>query len=359
MVRAAWTMASTLYSWISMTELVMTRSSPSDSAAASGGAPVVIVCGSLAIDVIGYYAGTLQPASAAGTFSQSVQLDRLHVEFGGCAMNIAYTLALLGAQAFPVVRVGRDFRGDYAAHLRASGVSDRGVLVDEAFASSSHCIVLSDRDGNQLTAFYPGSSAATATGAQPHHDAGALAAAVGAQIAVIAPDVSASMIRHAERLGAAAIPYITDPGQGLFDFTPEAAGALVARSRRLILNDREWDTLLTMLGRTAAAVRAELDWLVVTQGARGLRAWQGDDEFHLPAIAARIAVDHTGCGDALRAGLTLGLASGASLVDALRIGVLCATYNLESQGCQRHRFSLDELRQRYVDCWRTPWPLDT
>ena len=293
-----------------------------------------------------------------GSFSQSIQLDRLNVEFGGCAMNIAYSLALLGAQAFPVVRVGRDFRGDYAAHLRASGVSDRGVLVDEAFAASSHCIVLSDRDGNQLTAFYPGSSAAAAAGLQPHHDAGALAAAVGARIAIIAPDVSASMIRHAELLSAAAVPYITDPGQGLSDFTAEAAAALMARTRHLILNDREWATLLELLGRSAEAVRAELDWLVVTEGARGLRAWQGTDAIALPAVAARSAVDHTGCGDALRAGLALGLAQGAALAEALRIGVLCATYNLESQGCQRHRFSLHEFRQRYRECWQAPWPID-
>ncbi len=322
------------------------------------GAPAVIVCGSLAIDVIGYYAGTLQPSTVAGAFSQSIQLDRLDVEFGGCAMNIAYSLALLGAQAYPVVRVGRDFRGDYAAHLRASGVSDRGVLVDEAFAASSHCIVLSDRDGNQLTAFYPGSSAADAAGAQPHHDAGALAASVGARIAIIAPDVSASMIRHAELLSAAAVPYITDPGQGLSDFAPAAATALMARTRHLILNDREWATLLDMLGRSAEAVRADLDWLVVTEGARGLWAWQGADEIRLPAIAARSAVDHTGCGDALRAGLALGLAQGAALADALRIGVLCATYNLESRGCQRHHFSLHEFRRRYVECWQAPWPID-
>ena len=342
---------------ISMADSIAAATWSGASADPTLAAPAVIVCGSLAIDVIGYYAGTLQPTSAAGTFSQSIQLDRLNVEFGGCAMNIAYSLALLGARAYPVVRVGRDFRGDYAAHLRASGVSDRGVLVDEAFAASSHCIVLSDRDGNQLTAFYPGSSAADAAGALPHHDAGALAAAVGARIAIIAPDVSASMIKHAELLSAAAVPYFTDPGQGLSDFSPEAAAALLARTRHLILNDREWDTLLGMLGRSAASVRADLDWLVVTEGAGGLRAWHGVDEIQLPAIAARNAVDHTGCGDALRAGLALGLAQGTALVDALRIGVLCATYNLESQGCQRHRFSRHEFRQRYVECWQTPWPI--
>ena len=323
----------------------------------SVGGPAVVVCGSLAIDVIGYYAGTLQPQTAAGAFAQSIQLDRLNVEFGGCAMNIAYSLALLGAQAFPVVRVGRDFRGDYAAHLRAAGVSDRGVLVDEAFAASSHCIVLSDRDGNQLTAFYQGSSAASAAGALPHHDAGELASAVGARIAIIAPDVAESMIRHADLLSAAAVPYITDPGQGLSDFAPAAAAALMARTRHLILNDREWTTLLAMLGRSAAAVRADLDWLVVTEGAQGVRAWHGAEEIQLPAITARSAVDHTGCGDALRAGLALGLAQGAALADALRIGVLCATYNLESQGCQRHRFTPHEFRERYVECWQAPWPI--
>ena len=101
-----------------MNELITPAASAA--AASSKPSPAVIVCGSLAIDVIGYYAGKLQRAGEMGAFSQSIQLDRLNVEFGGCAMNIAYSLALLGAQAFPVVRVGRDFRGDYAAHLRAA-----------------------------------------------------------------------------------------------------------------------------------------------------------------------------------------------------------------------------------------------
>ena len=319
--------------------------------------PAIVVCGSLAIDVIGYYGGTLQGATAQGRLTQSIQLDRLDVDFGGCAMNIAYSLALLGARAYPVVRVGRDFRDGYAAHLQRLGISDTGILVDEEFASSSHCIVLSDRDGNQLTAFYPGSSNPEASARRPHRDAGELGLAVGARLGLIAPDVAANMIRHAELLAARGIPFVTDPGQGLPDFDAGSARALIERSRSLILNAQEWQVLLRLLGTDEAALRRRLDWIVVTLGAEGCRVLEGDGEYRLPAIAPTATVDHTGCGDALRGGLLYGLARGTSLEDALRIGTLTATYNLEARGCQRHDFTGPAFVRRYEASWQRAWPL--
>ncbi len=319
--------------------------------------PAVVVCGSLAIDVIGYYGGALQGATQQGRLSQSIQLDRLDVDFGGCAMNIAYSLALHGARPYPIVRVGRDFRAGYAAHLQGLGISAEGILVDEAFASSSHCIVLSDRDGNQLTAFYPGSSNPEASARMPHHDAGALGARVGARLALIAPDVAANMLRHAELLAARDIPFVTDPGQGLPDFDADSAHALIARSRSLILNEHEWNVLLRLLDADEASLRERLDWIVITEGAAGLRVLGQQADFRLPAIAPATTVDHTGCGDALRGGLLHGLALGASLEDALRIGTLTATYNLEARGCQRHHFEVAGFVARYEHSWQRSWPL--
>lgn len=319
--------------------------------------PAIVVCGSLAIDVIGYYDGTLRGASSAGRLSQSVQLQRLDVDFGGCAMNIAYSLALHGARAFPVVRVGRDFRDGYAAHLQRLGISAEGILIDEAFASSSHCIVLSDRDGNQLTAFYPGSSNPEASALRPHHDAGELGRRVGARIGLIAPDVAANMVRHADLLAAAGIPFITDPGQGLPDFDHASARALVNRSTCLIVNEHEWAVLLRLLDEDEASLRQRLAWIVVTEGAAGLRVLQGGHETRLPAIPPHSVVDHTGCGDALRGGLLFGLACDIALEDALRIGTLTATYNLEARGCQRHAFTAAEFARRYEASWQRPWPI--
>ena len=97
---------------------------------------------------------------------------------------------------------------------------------------------------------------------------------------------------------------------------------------------------------------------MVTHGGDGVELLQPHTAaVTLAAVVPTAYVDHTGCGDALRAGLACALAHGCSLADALRIGTLAATYNLEVAGCQRHTFTKAAFAARYVASFARPWPL--
>jgi tagatose 6-phosphate kinase len=67
---------------------------------------------------------------------------------------------------------------------------------------------------------------------------------------------------------------------------------------------------------------------VLTHGARGLRAWLPDGYVDVRPPAIR-AVNPLGAGDALMAGLALGIASGQDIVDALVIGSAMAASTVE------------------------------
>ena len=320
----------------------------------------IVVCGTLAMDMIGHYHKGFSALSDGQALNVSMQLDRFALEFGGCAMNICYTLSLLGGVAFPIVRAGRDFHDGYAQHLARHGIDVSGVLVDEDFAYSSRCMILSDGAGNQVTAFYPGSSSAAASRERPHVDAGEFAIRNHCALAVIAPDVPETMIRHATLLQAAGVKCITDPGQGLADFSAEALQTLLNNTRCLIVNAMEWQTVLRLLKVDAARVVAELDWLIVTHGGEGAQIHRPATAPHtIGAVPPTAYVDHTGCGDALRAGLAWGIARGCQLEDALSIGMLAATFNLEVSGCQRHVFTLAAFAARYSNAFGRQWPLPT
>ncbi len=307
----------------------------------------VVVSGTLAIDFLGRYPGRFSDLPNDTQLNFTVQLDAVERAFGGCALNICYSLKLLGDEPLPVVATGREFEPDYRAHLDALGIDTRGIQV-HADQSSAHAFVITDAMGNQFTSFYPGPSD------QP--DAlDQLEALLDSSVSlvVLAPDVAPKMIRQARWLTQRGVPFLTDPGQGLNDFTPQEMEALIDASRWLVVNGFEWQMLTERLGLSAVELHARLEWTVVTQGADG-SVWQAADgeNVAVPAVAPVHALDPTGCGDAFRAGLVHGLARQAPMIEALRCAATTATLNLECHGTQAHRF--DSLIERYTKAWGAP-----
>jgi adenosine kinase len=87
--------------------------------------------------------------------------------------------------------------------------------------------------------------------------------------------------------------------------------------------------------------------VALTQGARGSQLHIGGEVVTVPAITPRRVVDPTGAGDAYIAGLLAGLRRGLDPAQAGRMGSLAATYAVEQQGPQAHRFTPAEFVARY------------
>ena len=255
-------------------------------------------------------------------------------------MNIAYTLRLLGEEPVPFVFVGRDFDGDYGAHLEALGMDTSGVNLVEA-PYSSHAFVFTDRRQNQFTGFFGG----PAVGADLGERLSRFVDQRAFDYAVLAPDVPANMIPAARAMRDFGIPFLCDPGQNLTDFGEKDAKALVALSDALIVNEFEYRTLRGLAGRALD----DVDLLLVTEGARGTwwRSRTGG-EARERAVDAEI-VDPTGCGDAFRGGFVHARLHGASLRDAVRAGGVTAAIVLQSAGTQTHR--CDDFGARYRVAW--------
>ena len=298
----------------------------------------ILVTGTLAIDYTGRYAGRFQDLPRHGGINLSVELDRIDRRFGGCAMNIAYGLALLGDDPVPFVFVGDDHDADYAEHLEGLGIDRSGIVRVPGAVYSSHAFVFTDRDGNQFTGFYPGPARLPDF---PERLAD-FARARDFDYAVVAPDIAPNMIAAARVLNALEVPFLCDPGQCLTDFAAAEARALVALSRELIVNRFEYDTLKAYCGADPAA---DLDCLVVTTGPEGSSC----GEVSVPAAPAARVVDPTGCGDAYRTGFVHARLRRAPLVEAMRAGACAAAIKIETDGTQRHRF--DDFPERYAAAW--------
>src|SRR5436305_12769858 len=135
--------------------------------------------------------------------SLSFLVDSMDKRRGGCAPNIAYTLALLGERPRLMGTAGQDF-GDYRRWLEAAGVDTSLVKqVPDKFTASFFCST--DTESNQIASFYTGAMANAAE--LSFRDVGQC------RMAIISPNDPRAMLPYAAEGRTPAIPHVCDPDQ--------------------------------------------------------------------------------------------------------------------------------------------------
>jgi len=299
-----------------------------------------IVTGSIAFDYLMSFPGKFTEhflPEHMTRVSLSFLVDSMDKRRGGCAPNIAYTLALLGEKPRLMGTAGQDF-DDYRRWLEAAGVDTSLVKdVSDKFTASFFCST--DSENNQIASFYTGAMA----------NAGELSfrTVPDCRLVIISPNDPGAMVQYAEECRTLGIPYIWDPGQQCARMSGDELRDGLEGSAIVICNDYEFELIRQKTGLDEAAVVAGTGALIVTHGEHGCIVHQKTREFAVPAVPPRSIVDPTGVGDAFRGGLLKGLATGADLEVACRLGSVAATYALEHLGGQSHAYTWEEFRTRY------------
>ncbi|MGD2040770.1 MAG: PfkB family carbohydrate kinase, partial [Anaerolineae bacterium] len=120
----------------------------------------VIITGSVAYDYLMSFPGRFSEHILPDQIHQislSFLVDSMRKQRGGCAPNIAYSLALLGERPTVMATVGQDF-GEYRAWLDENGV-DTSAIVEVRDEFTSSFFVNTDLDNNQIASFYVGAMA--------------------------------------------------------------------------------------------------------------------------------------------------------------------------------------------------------
>jgi adenosine kinase len=300
----------------------------------------IVVTGSIAYDYLMSFPGAFTEhflPEHMHRISLSFLVDSMDKRRGGCAPNIAYTLALLGEAPKLMATAGEDF-GEYRQWLEAAGVDTTLVKqVSGKFTASFFCST--DQHNNQIASFYTGAMA----------DAGELSfrGAADCGLAIISPNDPGAMVQYAEECRTLGIRYIFDPGQQVARMSGDELRDGTIGASIVICNDYEYEILKQKTGLTDAAILAQSDALIVTKGEHGSTIITKDQEVNVVAVTPRRIVDPTGVGDAFRGGLMKGLALGLPYAESAQIGSVAATYALEHLGGQSHAYTLAEFMERY------------
>jgi len=300
----------------------------------------LVVTGSIAFDYLMSFPGKFIEhflPEHMQRVSLSFLVDTMDKRRGGCAPNIAYTLALLGERPYLMATAGQDF-SEYRQWLEAAGVDTSLVRqVEGKFTASFFCST--DVDNNQIASFYTGAMAnAAELSFRTVDDCG---------FVIISPNVPAAMVQYAEECRALDIPYIFDPGQ---QCTRMSGGELkdgIVGAHIVIANDYEFELIRQKTGMNEDDVLSNAAALIVTRGEQGSSIYTEDVRTDIKAVKPHRIVDPTGVGDAFRGGLMKGLAAGATTKVAAQLGSVAATYALEHLGGQSHSYTWDEFAARY------------
>lgn len=299
-----------------------------------------LICGSFAFDTLmgfgGRFGDEILP-DQVHRLNVAFLVPSLNRQFGGCAGNIAYSLNLLGGDGYAMGTVGKDFR-PYQEWMDEKGISRRYLKeIDDAYCAQAY--ITSDADGNQITAFHPG--------AMDNADEQKVPTDGSIDLGVIAPDGKGGMVEHAKQFADAGIEFIFDPGQGLPMFDGDELKTLIDQATYVSVNAYEAQMIGDKTGLSDDEIAAKVKAFMVTKGGDGATIHADGKTINVPAANPASVNDPTGCGDAFRAGLIVGLQNGYDWETVGRMATLMGTIKVEHDGTQNHSFSIDEFWARF------------
>ena len=301
----------------------------------------IVVTGSIAFDYLMSFPGKFTEhflPEHMNRVSLSFLVDTMDKRRGGCAPNIAYTLALLGERPRLMAAAGEDFP-EYRQWLEAAGVDTSLVVqIPGKFTASFFCST--DLENNQIASFYTGAMA----------DSGQLSFRTAGEtaLAIISPNDPGAMMQYAEECRTLGIAYIFDPGQQCTRMTGDELKDGIVGAHLVICNDYEFELIRQKTGFSEGDVLAQAKSLVITRGEDGSSVYLSSGErVDVAAIPPHRIVDPTGVGDAYRGGLMKGMALRLPYETCARMGSVAAAYALEHLGGQSHSYTFDEFTRRY------------
>jgi|GEM_PF-525704 len=263
----------------------------------------IVIAGALAYDQIGQTTNIVHDESGP----LHAKLDDLYEAFGGCAGNVAYNLALLGQPPRVISCLGsRDGERylDHFTHLKI----DLAHIVITPDASSARAFIISEPNGHQFTAFYPGELPSTTEWVRHIDQIDFAPHRLFAQLPLPFAHMHAALEQVKSR--APHMVTVVCPGQYCEMCTHSELAALCACADLLVANAVEAARLNPIRQTLPADTRPDI---VITNGPQPVRIESATQTYEVAVAPSNPTegvntvdqedLDPTGCGDAFIAGL--------------------------------------------------------
>lgn len=276
----------------------------------------IIVIGSSSIDLV------VTSARRPGA-GETVLGENFKTVPGGKGANQAVAAARLGAEVTMIGRVGDDRYGEEILNnFRENGVSISNVEPVTHSASGTAHIVLAEGD-NSIVVVPAANKEITPDYLKRCNDAFS-----GADIVIIQQEIPEETVVYTGKLcRELGLPLLLNPAPAR-----PLSEETIANAAYLTPNEHEAKVLFHDISITEA-LRRYPNKLFVTEGSRGVRFFDGEQEVLVPSYKVN-AIDTTGAGDTFNAAFAVALAEGKPIRECVRFANRAASLSVTKFGAQ-------------------------
>lgn len=276
----------------------------------------IVVIGSASMDLV--VTSTKRPGAG-----ETVLGDSFKTVPGGKGANQAVAAARLGAEVTMIGCVGEDSFGEtILSNLQANGVITEYVEPVTGIESGTAHIILAEGD-NSIVVVKAANDRIT-----PDYVDQAAEVIQAADIVLIQQEIPEETVVHVSELCARyQVPLMLNPAPAR-----PVPGVVIERAAYMTPNEHEAAILFgdEPLGDV---LRRYPNKLIVTEGKRGVRYFDGNEEVVVPGYKVE-AVDTTGAGDTFNGAFAVALSEGMSIADSLRFANRAASLSVMKFGAQ-------------------------
>lgn len=276
----------------------------------------IVVIGSASMDLV------VTSAKRPGA-GETVLGDSFKTVPGGKGANQAVAAARLGAEVTMVGCVGDDSFGETILNnLKSNGVLTDYVEPVTGMESGTAHIILAEGD-NSIVVVKAANDRIT-----PDYVNKATDVIRVADMVLIQQEIPEETVWHVSEICAQyEVPFMLNPAPARF-----VPSIVIERAAYITPNEHE-AAILFNNEPLGDVLRRYPNKLIVTEGKRGVRYYDGHEEVVVPGYKVE-AVDTTGAGDTFNGAFAVALAEGMSLTDSLRFANRAASLSVTKFGAQ-------------------------
>lgn len=276
--------------------------------------------------------------------------DNAKVYYGGCPINISYILGKMGLKALPIMRVGEDSDTDkFLEYLKSANVALDAVDVIKNEASSN-CYIVSDKDNNHVTIFYPGAMDSKYSKEMREEFF------LNSRLGVLTVGSYKDNVEFFNKCIKYNLPIVFGTKLDFDAFPKEFLKEVLIKSKIIFSNESEAEDIKSIMGIDDITDLFKLgtaDIIVTTLGEKGSVFYKRTkngfvSDRIMPSFVHEI-VDATGAGDAYIAGFLYGYLKGNNIRECCYMGSVMSSFILEKVGCTTNAPSPEEFNIRYND----------
>jgi ribokinase len=129
----------------------------------------------------------------------------------------------------------------------------------------------------------------------------------------------------------------------------ELSRDIIEKATYITPNEHECRIVFNSESKTEDIMKQYPNKLIVTEGEKGVRFFDGSKIVHVPSIKVQV-VDTTGAGDTFNGAFAVAIAEGKTLVEAIQIANIAAGLSVTKIGAQEGMVNRTEV-QEFLDKW--------